>query len=112
MKENISKNQLREFGLLIGFVFPIFIGWLLPVLTGHEFRAWTLWVGAPSLILGLISPRLLYYPYKFWISLGHALGWVNSKIVLGLVSLCVQNLNNIGKKIIVNTNNLLYMFNF
>ena len=89
MKETISKKQLREFGLLIGLGFPILIGWLLPSLFGHEFRAWTLWVGAPSFILGLISPRLLYYPYKFWISLGHALGWVNSKIVLGLVFIVI-----------------------
>ena len=31
-KETISKKQLRKFGLLIGFGFPILIGWLLPVL--------------------------------------------------------------------------------
>ena len=36
MKETISKKQLREFGLLIGFGFPILIGWLLPALFGHE----------------------------------------------------------------------------
>ena len=32
MKETISKKQLRDFGLLIGFGFPILIGWLLPAL--------------------------------------------------------------------------------
>ena len=85
MKEPISQKQLREFGLLIGFGFPILIGWILPSLFGHEFRAWTLWVGIPGLILGLISPRLLHYPYKGWMVLGHALGWVNSHIILGLV---------------------------
>ena len=89
MKETISKKQLREFGLLIGFGFPILVGWLLPVLFGHEFRAWTLWIGIPGLILGLISPRLLHYPYKCWMALGHALGWVNSHIILGLVFIVV-----------------------
>ena len=89
MKERISKKQLREFGLLIGFGFPILIGWALPSLFGHEFRAWTLWVGIPGLILGLIAPRLLHYPYKSWILLGQALGWVNSHIILGLVFLIV-----------------------
>ena len=89
MKEPISKIQLREFGLLIGFGFPILIGWVLPSLFGHEFRAWTLWVGIPGLILGLISPRLLHYPYKGWMALGHALGWVNSHIILGLVFIVV-----------------------
>ena len=65
----ISKKQLREFGLLIGFGFPILIGWLLPSLFGHEFRAWTLWVGFPGLILGLVAPWLLYYHYKGWMAL-------------------------------------------
>ena len=89
MKEIISKKQLREFGLLIGFGFPILIGWLLPVFAGHGFRAWTLWVGVPGLILGLTAPRLLHYPYKGWMVLGHALGWVNSHIILGLVFIVV-----------------------
>ena len=89
MKQTIFKKQLREFGLLIGFGFPILIGWLLPSLFGHAFRAWTLCVGIPGLILGLTAPRLLYYPYKSWMALGHALGWVNSHIILGLVFILI-----------------------
>ena len=89
MKEIISKKQLREFGLLIGFGFPFLIGWLIPALTGHGFRAWTLWVGFLGLLIGLTSPCLLYYPYKFWMKLGLTLGWVNSKIILGLVYIFV-----------------------
>ena len=89
MKEIISNRRLREFGLLIGFGFPLLIGWLIPSLTGHGFREWTLWVGFIGLIIGLTSPRLLYYPYKFWMKLGLTLGWVNSKIILGLVYMIV-----------------------
>ncbi len=89
MKEIISKKQLREFGLLIGIGFPILIGWLLPTIVGHGFRAWSLLIGVPGLILGLTAPRLLYYPYKYWIAIGHALGWVNSHIILGLVFIIV-----------------------
>ena len=89
MKDTISKKQLREFGLLIGFGIPILIGWLLPSIAGHGFRAWTLWVGVPGLILGLTAPRLLHYPYKGWMLLGHALGWINSHIILGLVFIII-----------------------
>ncbi len=89
MRETISKKQLREFGLLIGFGFPVIIGWFLPSLFGHEFRVWTLWVGIPGLILGLTAPHLLHFPYKGWMALGHALGWVNSHIILGLVFIVV-----------------------
>ena len=89
MKQTIYKKQLREFGLIIGIGFPILIGWLLPLLLGYEFRAWTLWVGIIGLILGLTAPRLLHYPYKSWMALGHALGWINSHIILGLVFILI-----------------------
>ncbi len=85
MKEIISKKQLREFGILIGFGFPLLIGWLLPAIAGHGFRTWTIWVGMTGLILGMKLPLLLYYPYKAWMATGHALGWINSHIILGLV---------------------------
>ena len=85
MKTSISKKQLREFGFLLGFGFPILIGLILPLIWGHDFRTWTLLIGIPSLILGIIKPSLLFYPYKGWMALGHALGYLNSRIILGLV---------------------------
>ena len=85
MKEIISKKQLREFGLLIGFGFPLLIGWLIPALMGHGLSEWTLLVGFLGLLIGITSPRLLYYPYKFWIKLGLTLGWVNNRIILGFI---------------------------
>ena len=89
MKGSISKKQLREFGFLIGFGFPILIGWIIPAISGHLFRTWTLWISIPFLLFGVLKPFLLYYPYKGWMALGHALGWINSRIILGLVFLIV-----------------------
>ena len=43
----------------------------------------------PAGILGILSPGLLLYPYRAWMNLGHILGWVNSRIILGLVFLIV-----------------------
>ena len=89
MKISIKKKQLREFGFLIGFGLPILIGWIIPAVGGHAFRVWTIWIGIPSLIIGIIHPSLLFYPYKGWMKLGHILGWINSRIILGLVFLIV-----------------------
>jgi len=89
MREIISKKQLREFGIIIGLGIPIIIGWIIPILGGHFFRTWTLWIGLPLLILGLLKPNLLYYPYKGWMALGNILGWINSHIILGLVFILV-----------------------
>ncbi|MAR25859.1 MAG: hypothetical protein CMC50_00295 [Flavobacteriaceae bacterium] len=85
MKTITSKKQLREFGLLIGFGFPIIIGWIIPAINGHIFRMWSLLIGFPLLILGLLKPSSLAYPYKVWMAIGLALGWVNSRLILGLV---------------------------
>lgn len=84
-----SRRQLREFGLLIGTVFPILLGWLLPALHGHPFRSWTLVIGLPALVLGIAWPRALDAPYRGWMALGHGLGWINSHLILGLVYLVV-----------------------
>ncbi len=84
MKKNISRKILREFGFLISFTFPILIGWLLPAIGGHSFRVWTLWVSFSSLIVTIIKPLLLFYPYKAWIKIRDILEWLNSHIILGL----------------------------
>ena len=89
MKVPISKKQLREFGILIGFGFPIIIGWILPAFGGHSFREWTLWIGIPALILGIANPYLLLIPYQVWMKIGYILGWINSRIILGLVFLII-----------------------
>ena len=89
MKGSISKKQLREFGFLIGLGFPILIGWILPAIGGHAFRTWTIWISIPALILGTSKPLFLLYPYKGWMELGNALGWINSRIILGFVFLVV-----------------------
>ena len=34
-------------------------------------------------------PRLLLYPYKAWMKLGLILGWLNSRLILGLVFILV-----------------------
>ena len=89
MKNHIPKKTLREFGFLVGFIFPFLIGWIFPLIGGHSFRTWTLFISVPSIILAFTKPILLLYPYKAWMKLGHVLGWVNSRIILGLVFLIV-----------------------
>ena len=91
MEENISKKKLREFGLLFGFLLPIIFGWILPSLTGHSFRFWTLWISIPIIFLGVVKPVNLFIPYKLWMKIGFALGWINSRIILLMVFIFVLN---------------------
>ncbi len=84
-QEKISRKQLREFGFITGFSFPIIIGFLLPLISGHVFKTWTLLIGLLLLLLAIINPKLLLYPYKKWIIFGNFLGFINSHIILGLI---------------------------
>ena len=89
MTNKISKKQLRDFGLLIGFGLPLIVGWLIPSITGHNFRAWTLLISIPTLLIGLLCPRILIKPYQAWMQLGHLLGYLNSRLILGIVFVAV-----------------------
>ncbi len=85
----INKKRLKEFGFIFGFGIPLLVGFIIPKLNGHDFNTWTLFIGLPSIILAIINPQLLKIPYILWIKLGNILGWINSKLILGLVFIIV-----------------------
>ena len=85
----ISASTLRNFSYVTGIGIPFFIGWLLPKLTGHEFRLWTIVIGLSILFIGIFAPNKLLYPYKIWMKIGYLLGWINSRIILGIIFLVV-----------------------
>ena len=89
MKELISKKELKEFGYIIAFGFPLLIGIIIPLITGHSLKLWTLCISIIFLILGIFKPRLLFYPYKLWMGIGDFLGFINSGIILWLVYIFV-----------------------
>ncbi len=91
MKNSVpSKKELREFGLVLGLLFPFFIGWFLPLIFDHEIRLWTLFVGLTLIISGLFFPNCLKFFYKKWMSFGNALSFINSHLILGIVFIFVM----------------------
>jgi len=89
MHSSISKKELRDFGIIVGFLFPALIGYVLPLLRGDSFVIWTLLIGMPLLVFGIFKPKLLSMPYRCWLSLGRILGWINSHLILGLVFILI-----------------------
>ena len=89
VKKKITKKQLFEFGIIMGLCIPVIIGFLIPLINGHSFQLWTLWLGFSFLIIGIIKPKILFYPYILWMKIGNVLGWINSHIILGLVFIFV-----------------------
>ncbi|WP_455245774.1 SxtJ family membrane protein [Petrachloros mirabilis] len=79
-----STKELRSFGLLVGGLFSV-IGLWPAVVHGDDFRAWAVILGGLLMAGGGIHPRLLAPIHKGWMRVGHVLGWVNTRILLGVV---------------------------
>ena len=79
-----SSKQLRSFGLMVGGVFALIGLW--PVLLYQaDPRWWSLMLAAAFIVPAALYPQALRRVHKWWMALGHVLGWVNTRIILGLI---------------------------
>jgi hypothetical protein len=83
-KPSTEKKELRSFGLLVGAVFAVIGVWPL-LLRGDALRFWAIGLGGVLILLGGISPGVLAPVHMVWMRVGHALGWINTRILLGFV---------------------------
>ena len=77
-------KQLRTFGLMVGGIFCA-IGLWPAIVRGQNPRLWAVAIGVLLLIPALIAPRILGPVYRVWMKAGEALGWINTRILLGIV---------------------------
>jgi len=83
-RQEVTNATLRQFGLMVGGIF-LFIGFW-PFVWRHEaVRLWAVVPGTLLIAAGLVIPSLLREIYKGWMFLGHILGWINTRIILGIV---------------------------
>lgn len=75
----------REFGLIVGGVFGLLGLWWL--YRGKFLSAaYVLTITGSALIFfGVVFPRLLQIPRKFWMKLAEALAYVSSRVILALI---------------------------
>ena len=84
MKHSADNKQLRSFGLLVGGVFALIGVWPM-VFRGMPPRPWALILAALLIAPALIFPRALTLPHRGWMALSEILGWVNTRIILGVI---------------------------
>ena len=80
----LDNKGLRKFGLTTGAIiialFVLFFPW---VFDAESLPIWP-WVVAGILwVPALIMPGLLRPIYTTWMKIGHGLGWINTRIILG-----------------------------
>ena len=84
MNQDFSAKELRRFGLLVGGIFNVIGLWPM-LLHGESLRLWALGVGGLLMVLGGMLPQALFPIHKGWMKVGHILGWINTRILLGIV---------------------------
>lgn len=88
MQNQVDNKQLRSFGLIVGGVFALIAAWPL-VLYRVEPRWWAVAAAAVFLVPAAVYPRALARLHRGWMAIGHVLGWVNTRIILGFIFYCV-----------------------
>jgi Saxitoxin biosynthesis operon protein SxtJ len=84
MKHSATGTELCQFGLLVGTIFAVIGLW--PFLFRDEpIRLWAIGLGGLLIAFGALLPQALAPIHKGWMWVGHILGWINTRILLGIV---------------------------
>lgn len=102
----MSHQELKAFGILMAWAFPLFIGIIAPWILGVGLQWWTLWVSGCFISLAFVAPKLIYIPYKVWMFIGGIVGFINTRIILGFtfyllifpIGLILRGLNKLQYK--------------
>ncbi len=83
---DVGPRELRNFGLVVGGVFGGIALWLLLRSGGDSWPGFVFAILAAALILfGAALPEALQGPFKAWMVLAHILGWINTRLILGVL---------------------------
>lgn len=79
-----TTKDLRQFGLLVGGVFSVIGLWPL-VFRSESPRFWAIILGSLLIVLGATVPQSLKQIHRGWMKIGHVLGSINTRIILGII---------------------------
>ena len=80
-----GKQELRKFGFIFATGLVLIFGLFFPWLLEKASPSWP-WIAA-AVFAGsaLILPQILKPVFIAWMKIGHVLGWINTRIILGVV---------------------------
>jgi hypothetical protein len=78
-------RQEREFGLLVGAITSAISGWWLYRGKFGVAARPLLLVGLSLVVLGLLFPGALRYPYRAWMRLAEGISFVMTRVILAIV---------------------------
>lgn len=82
----LDNTGLRKFGLTTGVIVVVLFALFFPWVFDMESMPLWPWILAGALwVPALLMPAILRPVYTTWMKIGHGLGWVNSRIILGIL---------------------------
>ena len=84
MAKQADRAELRNFGLIVGGIFGA-IGLWPALIRGGDARTWCLIVAVLLIVPAVTAPAVLWPAHRAWMALGAVLGWINTRLILGLV---------------------------
>ncbi len=84
-EHDISNDELRKFGLITSALLVVFFVVLIPWIWDLGYPLWPWIVGGILSAVALIAPAGLRPVYKVWMHFAELLGWVNTRIILGVI---------------------------
>jgi hypothetical protein len=83
--KTMSAKELRNFGLVTAGMLILFFDLLIPWIWDIAMPVWPLYPAVILVSMALIFPAALGPVYKIWMRFAEALGWINTRIILGLI---------------------------
>lgn len=83
--KTITTRELRKFGLIMAAMISLFFGVLIPWIWSTGISGWVFAVAAAFVVVALLAPALLEPVHYVWMKIGLVLGWINTRIILGLL---------------------------
>ena len=83
--KSTDKKELRSFGLIMAGMIALIFGLIIPWLWSNALPLWPWIVSSIFLISAIVVPVLLRPVFIVWMKIGHVLGWINTRLLLGIV---------------------------
>ena len=83
--ENPGSKELKKFGLITGAIVVVLFGGLLPWAFSYQWPVWPWVISGVLWLWVIISADSLFIVYKYWMKFGHVAGWINTRIILGII---------------------------
>ncbi|TVZ37907.1 hypothetical protein P886_2253 [Alteromonadaceae bacterium 2753L.S.0a.02] len=82
---NPGAKELRKFGLVSAVLVTVIFAGFLPWVFGRSIPTWPFIVSGVLAVWALLHANSLYIVYFPWMKIGGVLGYVNTRIILGVV---------------------------